>query len=112
MLEMRTGKDDNSTPLARAAWKGKPKVAAKLIELGADVEAKDHNWGNTPLRWCCWWGTHQVVPILLEARAEFAGASRMAQGAKTGNQMAKGREDDYDKVSQIIDEYEAELAKQ
>lgn len=60
-----------------------PKVAAKLIELGADIEAKDSNWGNTPLRWCCWWGVPEVAKVLVEAGAATDGASEMARSSKS-----------------------------
>jgi hypothetical protein len=107
MLEMRVGRCDNGTPLIRAAWKGSPRVAAKLIELGADVEAQDRNWGNTPLWWCSWWGTHEVAAVLLAAGAEPRGASQMAQYAKTANRGATRSKEDFDAVSKLVDEYEA-----
>jgi hypothetical protein len=111
MLEMRTGHSDNGTPLIRAAWMGKPKVVAKLIELGADVEAIDHNWGNTPLEWCSWWGTHEVAKVLVEAGADTRGVSRRAQSAKTRNGSAQRPAADFDKISKLVDDYEANLKR-
>jgi WD40 repeat protein len=107
MLEMRTGQSDNGTPLIRAAWTVAPKVAAKLIELGADLEARDINWGNTPMRWCCWFGNHEVAAVLIDAGADLRGASQMAQSSKTGNRFAKRSKEDFDKLSKLVDEYEA-----
>ena len=107
MLEMRTGKEDNGTPLIRAAWKGSAKVAARLIELGADVEARDANWGNTPLRWCSWWGTYEVTAVLIEAGAEPRGAGRMAQTAKQSNRSARRPAADFDRITEMMRQYEA-----
>jgi hypothetical protein len=113
MLEMRTGRGDNGTPLCRAAWtNGSPKVAAKLIELGADIEVQDANWGNTPLRWSAWWGTHEVAAVLIKAGAKPLGASRMAQSAKTANRGAKRDAEDFNLVSKLVNEYEANLAEE
>ncbi len=111
MLEMRTGDDDNGTPLIRAAWGRSTKVAAKLIELGAKIEAVDYNWRNTPLRWCCWWGNHEVGEVLLRAGVKTRGASRMAQNAKTGNPWTSRSKEDFDKLSKLIDDDEAKRAQ-
>jgi ankyrin repeat protein len=42
---------DGSTPLHCATWKGHQGVVELLLELGADVNAKNNNdhWGTTPL---------------------------------------------------------------
>ena len=107
LLEMRTGDGDNGTPLIRSAWTGSVAVAAKLIELGADIEATDYNWGNSPLRWCGWWGTHEVAAVLIEAGADPTGVSETAQVAKTANAAAGRRPEDFDAVSRLVDEYKA-----
>ncbi len=96
---------DNGIPLIRAAWDGAPKVAAKLIELGADIEARDSNWGNTPLRWCCWWDVPEFAKILVEAGAASDGASAMARSSKTQNTFTRRPPEDYDRIVKIIEDY-------
>lgn len=105
LLEVRTGVNDNGTPLIRAAWEGAPKVAAMLIKLGADIEAKDPNWGNTPLRWCCWWGIPDVAEVLMEAGAQADGASEMALSSKTNNTFTKRPPEDFDRTATIIQDH-------
>lgn len=106
MLEIRTGKDDNGTPLIRAGWlSGAPKVAAMLVKLGANVEAKDSNWGNTALRWCCWWGVPEVAEVLMEAGADATGAPEMARSSKTNNPFTKRKPEDYDRTIKVIEDH-------
>jgi len=112
LLEMRTGDDDNGTPLIRAAWSNSTNVVSKLIELGADIEARDYNWRNTALRWCCWWGDDQVGEILLRAGAQTRGASQLAQNAKKGNPWPRHEKEAFDRLSQLIDQYEAKRANE
>ncbi len=104
MLEVRTGNHDNGTPLIRTAFVGAPKVAAALVKLGADIEAKDSNWGNTPLRWCCWWGIPDVAEILMEAGADANGASAMARSSKTNNSFTKRTPEDFDRTVKVIED--------
>lgn len=106
MLEVRTGKFDNGTPLIRTAWLGgAPKVAAMLVKLGANLEAKDTNWGNTPLRWCCWWGVPEVAEVLMEAGADARGAAAMALSSKTNNPYTKRQPADYDLTIKVIEDH-------
>ncbi len=102
LLETRFGRADNGTPLTVAAWHDSARVAEALIELGADIEAEDHNWHNTPLRWCCWWGNSKVAKVLVDAGARTAGASRMAQSSKDNNPSPRGQPEDFDRISEVI----------
>lgn len=105
MLEVRTGNCDNGTPLIRAAWDNAPKAAAMLVKLGADIEAKDPNWGNTPLRWCCWWGVPDVAEVLMQAGAKADGASAMASSSKTNNTFTQHPPQDFDRTVMIIEDH-------
>ncbi|MFK8111935.1 MAG: hypothetical protein AB8B91_07020, partial [Rubripirellula sp.] len=107
MLELRSGDSDNGTPLTRTAWVGAPRVAAKLLELGAEIEAKDWNWGNSPLRWCGWWGTDKVAEVLLKAGAEIGNTGRAAQASKTSNGSRTRPDADFDRVTELVEQYEA-----
>ena len=112
MLEVRTGNCDNGTPLIRAAWDNAPKAAAMLVKLGADVEAKDSNWGNTPLRWCCWWGVPDVAEVLMQAGAKADGASAMASSSKTNNTFTQHPPEDFDRTVKIIEDHLAKREPQ
>ena len=76
-----------------------------LIKLGADIEAKDPNWGNTPLRWCCWWGVPDVARVLMEAGAEASSASALAESSKTNNTFTKRPPKDFDRTVKIIEDH-------
>jgi ankyrin repeat protein len=112
MLEVRTGNCDNGTPLGRAAWDNAPKAAAMLVKLGADIEAKDSNWGNTPLRWCCWWGVPDVAEVLMRAGAKADGASAMASSSKTNNTFTQHPPEDFDRTVRIIEDHLAKRKSQ
>ena len=112
MLEVRTGNCDNGTPLGRAAWDNAPKAAAMLVKLGADIEAKDSNWGNTPLRWCCWWGVPDVAEVLMQAGAKADGASAMASSSKTNNTFTQHPPEDFDRTVKIINDHLAKRKSQ
>ena len=42
-----------------------------LLEKGAELEAKDKNYGRTPLSWAAEKGHEAVVKLLLEKGAEL-----------------------------------------
>lgn len=48
-LEARN--DDGGTPLHAAAYGGSPEAVRLLLARGADIEAKDTRWNDTPLGW-------------------------------------------------------------
>jgi ankyrin repeat protein len=60
---------DGSTPLHCAAWKGHSEVVTALLDLGADVNARNRNghWGDTPLHAAAH-GNNAPVARLLIAR--------------------------------------------
>jgi hypothetical protein len=108
MLEMRGEYGDYGTPLTLATWYNSPQAAAKLIELGADIEAKDVNWHNTPLKWCCWNGNRETAEVLLKAGANTTGASQMALNGATGNRSTGRTAEDFKVLSLMIDRYDAQ----
>ncbi len=66
------GRDkDNATPLHRAAENGHVRVAAVLLERGADVNAKD-NSGDTPLHLAAKGKDYAICKLLLENNAEYS----------------------------------------
>nr|QCT84044.1 potassium channel SKOR [Thinopyrum elongatum] len=62
---------DRRTPLHVAAGEGLPLVAGMLVELGADVMARDR-WGSTPLDEARRCGSKPVVRILEQTTAAVA----------------------------------------
>ncbi len=69
---------DGGTPLHRAAWFGNPGMVRLLLELGAPIDARDRQFGSSPLAWAAHGSTHcrradddycAVIEQLLDAGA-------------------------------------------
>src|SRR3989338_5994357 len=58
-----------ATPLQMAARSGDIEAAHKLIEQGADVNAKDNN-GQTPLHWAASNGNKEAAELLISKGAD------------------------------------------
>ena len=43
--------DNGGTPLHAAAYNGSPQTVRLLLDRGADIEARDTTWNDTPLGW-------------------------------------------------------------
>ena len=54
------------------ALRGDLDTAAMLLERGADIHARDEEWGSTPLGWAARWGQKTMVEFLLARGAEPA----------------------------------------
>lgn len=102
MLESRNGIMENGTPLICAAWHNSSKVTKMLIELGADMEASDEAWQNTPLAWCCWWGNAETAEVLIDAGALTKHYERMAASSKKTNPRPRGKPEDFDRIIELI----------
>jgi ankyrin repeat protein len=48
---LETRGDDGGTPLHAAAYNGSLETARLLLDRGADIEARDTTWNDTPLGW-------------------------------------------------------------
>ena len=101
LLEFRDGTAENGTPLIHAAFYNAPKVASILVKRGADLEASDESWQNTPLAWCCWWGNAEVAEILIDAGAETKNFAKMA--AIRNNPRPRGTPEDFDRIVELIE---------
>ena len=55
----------NSTPLHFAAWAGAEDAVRRLLDAGAEVNAKDRH-GRTPLFYAACWGRHHAIVELLQ----------------------------------------------
>jgi Ankyrin repeats (3 copies) len=73
LLEARNGNNDGGTPLIITAWTNRPDVTKLLLDLGADKEAMDRNWGSAALGWAGFWGRPKVAKLLLDAGAKVNG---------------------------------------
>jgi ankyrin repeat protein len=67
------------TPLHHAAWRGRPAMVRLLLELGAPLDARDSQFGSSPLGWAAHGSSHHrradddycaVVEALLDAGAD------------------------------------------
>ena len=67
---------DRSTALHVAAGRGEERIAAMLLEAGADVNAAS-TLGHTPFVSACYWGQLPLAQTLLAAGADLA-AQRLA----------------------------------
>ncbi|MGH9881501.1 MAG: ankyrin repeat domain-containing protein, partial [Pyrinomonadaceae bacterium] len=63
---------DGSTPLHCATWKGHEKVAACLLDAGADVNAHNRNdhWGTTPLHAAAHANQAAIAQLLIDHGAD------------------------------------------
>ncbi len=64
------------TAMHQAAWRGRPRVVKALLELGAPVDARDRQFGSSPIGWAAHGSAHcrkadvdycAVVELLLDA---------------------------------------------
>ena len=60
----RAGINLHTTPLHNAAWMGSLEMARLLVELGADPNARDPQYGATPLGWAEYNGQTEVAAYL------------------------------------------------
>lgn len=77
-------------------------MAKELAKLGANLEASDESWGNTPLAWCCWWGNAETAEVLINAGADLKQFDRMAKNCKTNNKHPRGTMEDFDRIIQLV----------
>ncbi|MBC8094846.1 MAG: ankyrin repeat domain-containing protein, partial [Akkermansiaceae bacterium] len=71
-----------STPLHSAAYKGQLTVAQFLLANGADVEARDRQWGGrTPLQYAAGAGHKAMVDLLLSKKANVNSADNTGNTA-------------------------------
>jgi ankyrin repeat protein len=85
--------EDKTTPLHQAVKKGNDEIVGLLLEIGADIEARDKN-GETPLFYAVsrsrHSGYHKVLDILLEKGSNVntvdeSGATVLHHAAKSGS---------------------------
>ncbi|XP_063600932.1 inversin-like [Penaeus indicus] len=69
-----------SSPLHRAAGKGRRQVVAMLLEAGAEVNAKDRS-ESSPLHWAAGGGHDAVVELLLSKGVRVNAGNRFGQRA-------------------------------
>ncbi|KAI4209516.1 MAG: hypothetical protein LQ351_007551 [Letrouitia transgressa] len=83
-LERQPGKSTLNEALLTAAKRGKPAIAALLLEAGAEVNASD-SFGKTSLHWAALNGYDSVVQLLL---LRYADLDRQDEGGDTALLLA------------------------
>ena len=69
----------NEDPLHLASCFGHVSIANLLLDKGLDLEARDSNWGYTPLSWAAENGCEAVVKLLLDKGADLEARSNSSQ---------------------------------
>ena len=69
------------TPLHDAAWAGEKDIAAYLIQMGADVNARHAEGGSTPLHYAVLTNHPDVVEVLLDHGADVTALYKTSQTA-------------------------------
>jgi len=104
---VRAGVLAGATPLHWAAHRNQVPLCARLVELGADVNARRARWWRTPLAWGADAGSNEAVTFLLEHGADVNGDAyghttalhAAAQGGSTNGQQDP---DAYRHTAQIL----------
>ena len=102
ILEARSEHCDHGSPITCTTWADSPKVIKKLAELGADIESKDYNWGNTPLQWSGWFGRAKAAKALLESGAAFNRSAGYARKQRNSGYSASGTPKEFDEIIEMI----------
>ena len=72
---------DNITPLHDTAKYGRTAIACLLIDHGAELEAQDDTYGNTPLILASLYGNKDIVEMLLKAGADVQAINKEGKNA-------------------------------
>ena len=102
LLEARMEHSDHGSPITYATWADSPKVIKKLVELGADIESKDYNWGNTPLQWSAYFGRAKAAKALLDSGAALNRAAGYARGQRNSKYSASRTPKEFDEIIEMI----------
>ncbi|MEW5918594.1 MAG: ankyrin repeat domain-containing protein, partial [Gemmatimonadota bacterium] len=66
-----------ATPLHLAAAQGRPEVVAALLDKGAQVDAKEGAWSQTPLMWAAAYNRVAAAEVLVKRGAELKATSKV-----------------------------------
>jgi ankyrin repeat protein len=93
-----------SAALHYAANDGKLALVAKLVELGADVNASNANWFRSVLSWAANNARTETIKFLLDHGASPQSLDALHAAAWGGSACGKGKEQEYaDTLKLLID---------
>jgi hypothetical protein len=79
-----SGRHEGQTALHTAAWNGDVELVRRLLELGADLDARDARFDGRPIDWARHAQHPEVVSRLEEAERALGGPGPGSQRAGTG----------------------------
>lgn len=106
VFDLNQGNKDATSGLYLAARWGHVKVAQKLLDLGANVDASGYQYGNALQAACCG-GYQDIVKSLLDR-----GASSLAKKAEFSSPLEAALANDQDHVSQALLDAEFQFVTQ
>ena len=103
----REGVLAGATPLHWAAHRGQVRLCARLVELGADVNARGAKWWRTPLAWGADSGQSEAVRWLLSHGADvngdaYGGTTALHAVAQGGSSNGRGDPEAYRRTAQTL----------
>lgn len=110
----REGVLAGATPLHWAAHRGQVQLCARLVEQGADVNARQASWWRTPLAWGADAGRSEAVEWLLSHGADvngdaYGGTTALHAVAQGGSSNGQRDPEAYRRTAQVLLEFGADI---
>ena len=110
----REGVLAGATPLHWAAHRDQVRLCARLVELGADVNARQTRWWRTPLAWGADAGRSEAVELLLSHGADvngdaYGGTTALHAAAQGGSSNGRRDPEAYRRTAQVLVQHGADI---